>query len=132
MPPHCPGKPSAKAEVVKGAPVSPPFHRPDEIITIPVKVHTTSVSINVCVIETKAWSTGFFVFAAAAAMGELPSPLSLENTPRATPHRAVCITMAPANPPLAAVGVNACLNTSAKASGTALIFITITANAPNI
>ena len=55
------------------------------------------VSINVCVIETRACATGCFVFAAAAAIGELPSPDSLENTPRATPSRIAIIIAEPKN-----------------------------------
>ena len=48
-------------------------------------VQTTMVSMNVWVMETNAWVTGCFVMAAAAAIGELPSPDSLEKIPRATP-----------------------------------------------
>ena len=43
--------------------------------------------------------------AAAAGIGALPRPDSLEKTPRATPMRMVSITAEPAKPPLAAVGV---------------------------
>jgi len=43
------------------------------------------------------------VFAAAWAIGELPSPASLEKTPRATPKRMAAESVAPAKPPVAAV-----------------------------
>ena len=77
------------------------------MITQPVIVQTTIVSINVCVMDTNACVTGFFVCAAAAAIGELPSPDLLENTPLATPIHTVTITVDPRNPPAAADGVKA-------------------------
>ncbi|CDG00014.1 Hypothetical protein AJF4211_000950 [Avibacterium paragallinarum JF4211] len=43
------------------------------------------MSKNVPVIEIKPCRTGSFVCAAAAAMGALPNPDSLEKIPRATP-----------------------------------------------
>ena len=46
---------------------------------------TTTVSQKVPVDDTKAWRTGFFVCAAAATMGALPRPDSLEKRPRAMP-----------------------------------------------
>ena len=56
-----------------------------ETRTSPVIRHTTTVSQNVPVALTSACRTGFFVCAAAATMGAEPMPLSLENSPRATP-----------------------------------------------
>ena len=53
--------------------------------------------------------TGSFVFAAAWAIGALPSPASLEKAALLTPHVIAYNTVAPAKPPVAAVGVNACL-----------------------
>jgi len=47
------------------------------------------------------------VFAAAWAIGELPSPASLEKTPRAIPKRMAAESVAPAKPPVAAVPLNA-------------------------
>ena len=68
----------------------------------PVIVQTIIVSIKVCVIETRACETGSFVFAAAAAIGELPRPDSLENIPRETPFCMVLLSKAPNVPPMAA------------------------------
>jgi DNA-binding Lrp family transcriptional regulator len=51
--------------------------------------------------ETRAWVTGDFVWAAAAAIGALPSPDSFEKTPRAIPILIASITAAPAKPPVA-------------------------------
>ena len=47
------------------------------------------------------------ILAAAAAIGALPRPDSLENNPRATPKRIVWAKVAPANPPYAAVPLKA-------------------------
>ena len=57
-----------------------------ETSTSPVIRQTTTVSQNVPVEETSACLTGFFVFAAAAAIGAEPIPDSLENSPLATPY----------------------------------------------
>ena len=76
-------------------------------ITRPVNVQTTMVSIKVWVMDTRPWPTGFLVLAAAAAIGELPSPDSLENIPRATPILTVCANVAPRKPPAAATGEKA-------------------------
>ena len=76
------------------------------------------VSINVPVMETSPCSAGHFVLAAAATMGAEPRPDSLENTPRATPDRMASMTLAPAKPPAAAVGVKAQRSTSITAPGT--------------
>ncbi|CSC74898.1 Uncharacterised protein [Vibrio cholerae] len=51
----------------------------------PVIVQMMMVSKKVPVIEIRPCSTQESVFAAAAAIGALPKPDSLENTPRAIP-----------------------------------------------
>ena len=76
---------SAKAALVRAAPPRPFCHSPDCTTTRPVMAQTTTVSQNVPVELTRAWRTGFLVMAAAATIGALPSPDSLENSPRATP-----------------------------------------------
>ena len=53
------------------------------------------------------FSCGIGVAAAAAAMGALPRPDSLENKPRLTPDWMVLLMMAPTKPPVAAVGEKA-------------------------
>ncbi|CRH94602.1 Uncharacterised protein [Chlamydia trachomatis] len=65
------------------------------------------VSIKVPVIEINPCSTGSLVLAAAAAIGAEPSPDSFEKTPRAIPFWIASLTILPANPPIAAVGVKA-------------------------
>ena len=64
-------------------------------------LQTIIVSINVPVIETKPCRTGSLVRAAAAAIGALPSPDSLEKIPRAIPF-CIAIIIAPNAPPAAA------------------------------
>jgi AGCS family alanine or glycine:cation symporter len=61
---------------------------------------------------------GSFVFAAACAMGALPSPASLEKIPRATPKRIAAQTAAPVKPPTAAVSVKALCTIKPSAWGT--------------
>ena len=62
--------------------------------------------------------TGLLVFAAAWAIGALPNPASLENTPRAIPNLMAIKTVAPANPPVAALPLNALSTIIPNASGT--------------
>ena len=76
------------------------------------------VSIKVPVIDTSPCSAGHFVFAAAATIGALPKPASLEKIPRAIPLRIASITVAPKNPPAAAVGLKALSMIRANAAGT--------------
>ncbi len=97
----------SKAVAESEAPVIPLDHTPLEIITTPVNVHTTIVSINVWVIDTSACATELGVFAAAAAIGELPSPDSFENIPLATPILKVWAIVEPKKPPVADIGLNA-------------------------
>ena len=59
-------------------------------------VQIIMVSIKVPVMEISPCSAGHFVFAAAATIGALPRPDSLENKPRAIPLRiANIIAIAP-------------------------------------
>ena len=76
---------SANAAFVSAAPFSPCVQSPELTTTRPVMAQTTTVSQNVPVDETSAWRTGFFVCAAAATIGALPRPDSLEKRPRAMP-----------------------------------------------
>ena len=76
-------------------------------ITIPVIAQITTVSQNVPVLDTRAWRTGFLVFAAAATIGAEPSPDSLLKSPLAIPYLAAIIIPAPTNPPPAASGLKA-------------------------
>ena len=68
--------------------------------------------------EISPCSAGHFVFAAAATIGADPRPDSLENTPLATPLRMAIMTVAPKNPPAAAVGVKALSIIVITAAGT--------------
>ena len=117
---------------MSGAPVSPESQTPVPMIVNPVIVHTTRVSMKVCVMDTSACVTGSFVWAAAAAIPALPRPDSLEKMPRATPNCTACRTMAPANPPAAATGVKACVTMSSKMPGTAEAFIRMAVSPPRI
>ena len=93
--PQLPGKPLEKALIVKATPVSPDTQTPDELNAKAVREHITNVSRKVPVMETRACFPGWLVFAAAAAMGALPIPDSLEKSPRATPKRIVCVSCGP-------------------------------------
>ena len=104
------GKTVLKAISVNALASTPTSFHPSVTINVnPVNVQMTKLSINVPVIETNPCSAAHSVFAAAAAIGALPSPASFEKTPRATPLRMAIDTVAPANPPTAAIGVNALL-----------------------
>ena len=83
------------------------------------------VSINVPVIETRPCSDGYFVFAAAAAIGAEPRPASFEKIPLATPLCIASIIVEPAKPPTAAEPVNASFIINLIASGTAVMFAKI-------
>ncbi len=117
-PPDFPGSPVENACTVSGAPFSPDFHAPVVTITSPVKLTITSVSMNVCVIDTSACRAGSFVRAAAAAMPPVPSPDSFEKIPRATPIWIAFANVAPANPPTTdSAPPNASVRISQSASG---------------
>ena len=75
---------------------------------------------------------GLLVFAAACAIGELPSPASFEKTHRETPDLIAIITVAPANPPEAAVVLKAESIISIKTSGINAALITIIYIPPRI
>ena len=95
----------------------PEVQTPVTRMTRPVMEQTTRVSMKVWVMEMRACTTGWLVRAAAAAMGAEPRPDSLENRPRATPRRMAIITVAPAKPPVAAIGVKAYSKIIAKTCG---------------
>src|SRR3989339_1696180 len=80
---------SLKAACVRAAPFkpvnSPGYFNKVVIRTRPVMAQIITVSQKVPVEETSAWLTGFLVLAAAATMGALPNPDSLEKRPRAIP-----------------------------------------------
>ncbi len=63
--------------------------------------------MKVPVMEIRPCSAGHFVFAAAATIGALPRPDSLEKTPLAIPLLIASITVDPRKPPAAAVPVKA-------------------------
>ena len=68
----------------------------------PREQQMTPVDQNAPVMEMSAWSAGFFVLAAAATMGAVPSPDSLENRPRAQPNCRAITMPEPTAPPKAA------------------------------
>ena len=76
-----------------------------------------TVSMNVCVIDTRPWRTGWLVFAAAAAIAADPMPDSFEKMPRATPIWITMMMADPANPPTAAPPVKASAKISPSAAG---------------
>ena len=84
--------------------------------------HTTMVSRNVPVMDTRPWRTGSFVCAAAAAMGAEPRPASFEKMPRAMPF-CMATMMAPSMPPAAACRPNALWKMTANAPGTLSRFV---------
>ena len=90
----------------------------------PVIVQITIVSINVPVIDTSPWRAGSLVIAAAAAMGALPSPDSLEKIPLATPF-CMATTIDPITPPARALPVNADFTMETSAPGTAGRLVTM-------
>ena len=67
----------------------------------------TPVDQKAPVMEMSAWSAGLRVLAAAATMGAVPRPLSLENSPRAQPNCRAMIMPEPTAPPKAAFAVKA-------------------------
>ena len=75
--------------------------------TSPVSRQMTPVDQNAPVMEMSAWSAGFFVLAAAATMGAVASPDSLENRPRAQPNCRASMRPDPSAPPKAALAVKA-------------------------
>ena len=103
--------------MVRAAPLTSPIQAPLTTRTRPVKVQMMMVSMKVPVMEMRPCSAGHFVLAAAATIGALPRPDSLEKTPRATPLRIATSTVAPRKPPAAAVGVKALTMICSTAAG---------------
>ena len=132
------GKPISKAADVSPAPsiVAPTSNTPVlplvNTITSPVIVQISIVSKNVPVIEIKPCLAGKFVFAAAAAIGALPSPDSFENTPLAIPFLSATETVTPAIAPPTALGLKALVIIKPKACGIALKLHASTITAPII
>jgi hypothetical protein len=79
-------------------------------------VQMTIVSMKVPVMVTNPCLTGSFVLAAAAAMGALPRPASLEKIPRAI-HFCMATNTVPTAPPARADPVKADLTIRATAPG---------------
>ena len=80
------GSPSPNPYIVTSTPSSADCLYAPVITSIkPVIVQTIMVSTKVPVIDTSPCLTGSFVFAAAAAIGAVPSPASFEKIPLATP-----------------------------------------------
>ena len=84
--------------------------------TKPVSRQMTPVDQKAPVMEMSACSAGLRVLAAAATMGAVPRPLSLENKPRAQPNCRAMIMPEPTAPPKAALGVKAHSRISPTAS----------------
>ena len=84
---------------------------------IPVIAQITTVDQNAPVIATKDWRAGFFVAAAAATIGAVPRPDSLENKPRAIPYCKATEIPEPIAPPKIALSLKA-HSTIAQTAGT--------------
>lgn len=81
-----PGKPRLKANEVSEELFSPLDQASGKRrITKAVMEHITMVSKNTPDMEINPWFKGLSVLAAACAIGVLPNPASLENTPLVTP-----------------------------------------------
>ena len=78
------------------------------------------VSMKVPVMVTRPCRVGSLVCAAAAAIGALPRPASLEKMPLATPF-CMAIIMAPSAPPATALAPKALATISTTAWGTSLM-----------
>ena len=133
---------SAKAALAKAAPVkmeglarmSAPISGCTIMVdtsTSPVSRQMTPVDQNAPVMEMSAWSAGFFVLAAAATMGAVPSPDSLENRPRAQPNCRAITMPEPTAPPKAAFGVKAPSRISPTASPSTGAFMPMMTRQPS-
>ena len=71
---------------------------------------------------TRPWRTGSLVCAAAAAIGALPRPASLEKIPLATPF-CIATSMLPTTPPVIALGENAASTIILNAVGTFVMLV---------
>lgn len=110
------GSPIWNALVVTETPSRPTFHEPVITIVSPVIVQITSVSIKVPIIEIRPCCAGASATAAAAAIGALPRPASLEKIPLATPI-CIAIIIEPIAPPPTARRPNALCTIVARALG---------------
>ena len=122
------GSPFWNAAVVIATPSSPVFQVPVTTMERPVMVHITMVSIKVPVMDTRPWRTGDFVCAAAAAIGALPRPASLEKIPLAIPFCMATI-MVPMAPPASALPEKALFTMDTTAAGIAPRCVTRIMNA---
>lgn len=100
---------SASAPAQTSAPAACPkgSSTPEHSTISAVSVQMSAVSTNTSKIPSIACSSGPFVLAEAWAMGEDPSPASLENIPRRSPQLSADLAPHPAAPPRAAFFVNA-------------------------
>ena len=113
------GSPCWKALVVTSTPSRPTFQ--ESVITIvrPVMVQMIRVSIMVPIMEIRPCVAGESFCAAAAAIGALPIPASLEKIPLAIPFCIAMIT-APKAPPATARIPNALCTMVTIAAGMAV------------
>ena len=91
---------------------APPRFAPVQRITRPVSVQISSVSNTVAVMEIRPCCGALTPEASAAAMGAVPRPASLENTPLLMPACTV-----PNRPPVTPAGVKAPRRTSRSTPG---------------
>ena len=111
-----PGRPIVpNALIARTEPGSPVSHVPVTRMTIALNVQMIIVHINTSKIPNIPCLTGSFVFAWACRMLALPFPPSFEYTPLEQPFLIVAASAAPANPPVAAVPVNAFVKTEIRA-----------------
>ena len=82
-------------------------------------LHTTKVSTKTSKIPMSPWRTGWSTWAVAWIMGADPQPASLLNTERESPTLMAWVTVAPRNPPKAALPVKALWKIRATAAGRA-------------
>ena len=106
-----------KAVAVRAAPVPPSVHTPVHRTTRAVMVQTMMVSTNTSLMPHRPCFTGWLAEEEEWASGAMPVPASLEYTPRARPQRMASITVEPAKPPVAAIGVKAYSKIIAKTCG---------------
>lgn len=85
------------------------------IIEMAVTEHTAIVSRKTSPQPHDDWRTGWSAYPEAWATIPYPVPASFELRPLAIPYLTASLTVAPANPPTPAMGVNALLNISPKA-----------------
>ena len=108
----------------------PLLQRPETNTTRAVMVQTTKVSTNTSKMPISPCLTGWSTFAVECIIGAVPQPASLLYTERASPVVMARDTVAPANPPTAAVGVNAFAKIPAITEGTTAIFFKMITTPP--